>query len=234
VRAGIFSRKNLICNGLETATALPVVRDAVSRHLHVAIVDPNANGEAQGFVNFSQTMDYLEERHFGVAAASMNSDNDTTATTHDASREMYILSHSASGGHLARYFLDKGESAFLRNIRAVAFTDSTHSIQWCSKHDHQKYLFDKLQSEQCVYFRCAQDRGGLMAGEGNKWYLHPAGEVVQTDSFWQHRFGKIRTMWAGTDEHSMTNWFAHAKIWDHFDFYLYGKKFRRPAPMVSS
>lgn len=148
-----------------------------------------------------------------------------------SSRDLYVLSHSASGGHLVRYFLGKAQSPFLRNIRAVAFTDSTHSIQWAAKTDDKKYLFDKLQSEQCVYFRVSKERGNVaMAGDGDKWYLHPAGEKVQTDSFWLHRFGKIQTMWAGTDEHAMTNWYAHTKIWDHFDFFLYGKKFRRPAP----
>ena len=228
VRAGIFSRKNLICTGLETATALPVVRDAVTRNLNIVIVDPNVHGDALGFVTFKKTMDFLEE-HFGILdEETKESSSSSSPISRDlSSREMFILSHSASGGHMARYFLDKCDCAFLRNIRAVAFTDSTHSIQWAKSAD-KKYLFDMLQSEQCVYFRCVQERGGL-AGDGNKWYLHPAGEAVKTDSFWQHRFGTIRTMWAGTDEHSMTNWFAHTKIWDHFDYFLFGHKFRRPA-----
>jgi len=231
VRAGIFSRKNLICTGLETATALPVVRDAVTRNLNIVIVDPNVHGDALGFVTFQKTMDFLEE-HFGILdEETKESSSSSSPLSRDlSSREMFILSHSASGGHMARYFLDKCDCAFLRNIRAVAFTDSTHSIQWAKSAD-KKYLFDMLQSEQCVYFRCVQERGGL-AGDGNKWYLHPAGEVVSTDSFWQHRFGTIRTMWAGTDEHSMTNWFAHTKIWDHFDYFLFGHKFRRPATMT--
>jgi hypothetical protein len=70
-----------------------------------------------------------------------------------------------------------------------------------------------LQSDRCVYFRCANPRD-------SQWYIHAAGDPVQTDNFWKHRFGSIRTLWAGTDEHSLTNWFAHAKIWEHFDGFL--------------
>jgi hypothetical protein len=91
-------------------------------------------------------------------------------------------------------------------------------IQW-AKAQNKKDLFQMLQSRQCVYFRCAREGDGI-AGDGNKWYLHPAGADVKTDSFWQHRFGTIRTMWAGTNEHSMTNWYLHAKIWEHFDQFL--------------
>jgi hypothetical protein len=56
--------------------------------------------------------------------------------------------------------------------------------------------------------------------DGNQWYLHSTGEPFQTDTFWQHRFGTIKTYWAGTNEHSLTNWYAHAKIWEHFDRFL--------------
>jgi hypothetical protein len=134
---------------------------------------------------------------------------------------MYILSHSASGGHLVRYFLDKCHTPYVRNIRAIAFTDSTHSIQW-AKGTHQTNWYDFLQSLRCIYFRCSSSTRDTIAGDGDsKWYLHPAGEDVQTDSFWRHRFGKIRTVWAGTNEHSQTNWFAQAKIWEHFDQFLF-------------
>jgi hypothetical protein len=204
VRAGIFSRQNLLCTGLEMSTAIPMVRDAVQRGLHVILADPNVHGEQLGFVTFSRTMDFFEPHY---------------ATSHR--RDLYVVSHSASGGHMARYFLDKSESAYLRNIRAIAFTDSTHSIQW-AKAPQQRYLYDLLQSAQCIYFRCSSSARDTISGDGTKWYLHPSGELVQTDSFWKHRFGSIRTVWAGTNEHSMTNWFSHAKIWEHFDYFLHG------------
>jgi hypothetical protein len=203
VRAGIFSRQNLICTGLEMSTAIPMVRDAVQRGLYVILVDLNAHGEQLGFVTFSRTMDFFEPHY----------------SSHY--RDLYAVSHSASGGHMVRYFLDKSESVFLRNIRAIAFTDSTHSIQW-AKGSHQQYLYELLQSAQCTYFRCSSSARDTISGDGTKWYLHPAGEWVQTDSFWKHRFGSIRTVWAGTNEHSMTNWFSHAKIWEHFDNFLHG------------
>ena len=37
VRAGIFSRKFLMCGGLESSTALPMIRDSISRNMHVLI-----------------------------------------------------------------------------------------------------------------------------------------------------------------------------------------------------
>ena len=40
---------------------------------------------------------------------------------------------------------------------------------------------------------------------------------ADTDRFWQHRFGRIRTLWAGTADHALSNWAGHESIWDHFD-----------------
>jgi hypothetical protein len=205
VRAGIFSRQNLICTGLEMSTAVPFVRDAVQRGLHVVLADPNVHGDAHGFRTFSRTMDFFEPHYSSIRD------------------DLYVLSHSASGGHITRYFLEKSDTPYLCSIRAIAFTDSTHSIQW-AKGLHQRYLYDLLQSGQCIYFRCSSSARDTISGDGNKWYLHPAGEMVQTDSFWKHRFGSIRTVWAGTNEHSMTNWFSYAKIWEHFDLFLHNRR----------
>jgi hypothetical protein len=218
VRAGIFSRQHLMCTGLESATALPIVREAVMRQLNVVIVDPNVHGDALGMVTFEKTMAGL----FGQWESSdEDDDNDEDKETLEdyaqvtplQSRDLYILSHSASGSQLARYLLDKSPY-YLPHIRAIAFTDSTHNIQWCKTAENDD-LYHKLQSPECVYFRCASVRR-----DGNQWYLHSAGEPIKTDTFWQRRFGKIQTYWAGTDEHSLTNWYSHAKIWEHFDQYL--------------
>ena len=35
--------------------------------------------------------------------------------------------------------------------------------------------------------------------------------------FWVHRFGTVHTVWAGTSEHSLSNWTARCHIWEHFD-----------------
>jgi hypothetical protein len=222
VRAGIFSRQHLIGTSIEAATAMPLVRDAVSRNLYIVILDPNVHGDRNGFVTFEKSMEYLSG-YFNVEKQEEERRDNNSARREMSCRDMYVLSHSASGGHMARYFLDRCNSAFLRNIRAVAFTDSTHSIQW-AKTEERRRLYDLLQGDQCVYFRCSRPGDGV-AGDGNKWYLHPAGGEVQTDTFWQHRFGKIRTLWAGTNEHSLANWHAHAKIMEHFDSFLFGQNF---------
>lgn len=225
VRAGIFSRMHMMCSGLESATAIPLIREAAARGINIIVLDPNVHGDANGFVTFTKCMDH----YFSF---KMQKSLDETG--------LYVLSHSASGGHMARYLLDKSDEV-LAHFHAIAFTDSTHNIQWTKKqatnaHSPHKSrslftvaksitaekeegdtspLQDLLESERCVYFRCANIRRN-----GLKWSIHPAGEPAETDAFWTHRFGKIRTLWAGTDEHSLTNWFSHAKIWEHFDKFL--------------
>jgi hypothetical protein len=224
VRGGTFSRHHLICTGLERSTALPFIQEARHRKLHIAVLDPNVHGEANGYTTFTKSMNYLES-YFGVKSHVIDHvpDQEDKPITACNCRDLYILSHSASGGHLARYFLEKSQSHYLLNIRAIAFTDSTHNIQW-AKGSHQVYLYELLQSVYCIYFRCSSGARDTIAGDGDsKWYLHPAGEVVNTDSFWRHRFGSIRTVWAGTNEHSQTNWYAHGKIWEHFDQFLFAK-----------
>jgi hypothetical protein len=214
VRAGIFSRQHLICSGLESATAVPIVREAQRRRLNIIIVDPNVHGDSQGFVVFEKTMDYLSTLALSEHSRAQPEQSDDAPLT---ARDLYVLSHSASGGHLARYLLDKSER-YLPHIRAVAFTDSTHNIQWTKTHNNSE-LHDLLESPKCVYFRSSKAR----VEDQRQWYLHRAGEEMQTDTFWQHRFGRIKTCWAGTNEHSMTNWYAHGKIWEHFDSHLGGE-----------
>ena len=128
-----------------------------------------------------------------------------------------MLSHSQSGAQLARYLLDKSEH-YIPHIRAIAFTDSTHNIQWAKKQNKDS-LKELLESERSVYFKCSKEGN-------NDPLLHPlssVGEAVDTDDFWKHRFGNIKTLCAGTTEHSLTNWFARCHIWDHFDRYLAAK-----------
>jgi hypothetical protein len=63
---GSFSRQHLTYSGLETATAVPFVRSAVTRRSDVEIIDPNVHGEAQGFATIQKVMDFYEE-HFGIS-----------------------------------------------------------------------------------------------------------------------------------------------------------------------
>lgn len=220
VRGGIFSRQHLLCSGLETATAVPLVRDAVVRSMNVVIFDPNAHGEASGFITFQKSMDFLEAGYWNDASCQVYCE--TGAKPIVLGRDIFTVFHSASGGHMVRYFLPKPECTLLQYIQATAFTDSTHSIQWANG-DDKKRLRDMLEGEKSVYFRCARAGDGI-AGDGNKWYLHPAGQTVQADTFWRHRFGSIKTMWAGTNDHSLIIWYSQAKIWEHFDHFLGGRK----------
>jgi len=217
VRAGIFSRQHLICGGMELSTAIPMLQEASLRRHHVLVMDPNVHGESLGFVTFQKTLNY-----YGEQMLLRNS----------SPSPLYMLSHSASGGHFARYLLDDQPSPqyFLSNLQSVAFTDSTHSVQWAAPpkqkkgqsttipwEPHKQALYNFLQSRQCVYFRVGAraSRDGVVSS--GDWHMHPAGSPAPTDEYWKHRFGTIKTLWAGTNEHSLTNWYPHSQIYGHFD-----------------
>jgi hypothetical protein len=212
VRAGIFSRQHLMCRGLETSTAVHMIREAVERGMRIVVPDPNVHGERLGAVTFDKTMDKLFQQE-----ACNPSPAGALPSFGSTSRDLYILAHSASGSHLALYLLERSGS-LVQSIRAVAFTDSTHNIQWCNlpRFQNAGCVAEKLQGPECIYFKSSNSNR-----DGNDWYLHRAGDpVIPADQFWTHRFGTIRTCWAGTTEHSLTNWYAHDGIWNHFDTYL--------------
>jgi len=195
VRAGIFSRQHLLITGIEASTALPIVREARRRGMSVVLLDPNARGDRLAMHTFEQSLDIL-------------SNKDSKETTEAAKDHLYVLAHSAAGAQLVQYLNQKENETLLQRINAVAFTDSTHNIQW-TKDNHQ--LQSLLQSKNCLYFKSSNPH------RDDDWDKTVAGESVRVDDFWRHRFGGIRTLWAGTHEHSLTNYFARHHIWDHFD-----------------
>jgi hypothetical protein len=207
VRAGVFSRQHLIVTGIECSTALSIVREAQKRKMHIVMLDPNVHGDRLGMITFEKSMARIFRRW----------EQDETCSPHQpplAKRDLFVLSHSQSGAQFARYLLDKSEH-YVPHIRAIAFTDSTHNIQWAKE---RKDLHQLLESDSCVYFKCSKE------SEFNDDTLDPldsAGKEVDTDTFWQHRFGRISTRCAGTTEHSLTNWFARQHIWEHFDQFLH-------------
>lgn len=132
VRAGIFSRFALLCTGLEIGTAFHSVQSATSADYDtIALIDPNAHGEAQGFVTFRKSLAYLRQQH----------DDDSTID---------LLLHSASGGHYARTLLED-DTTTTNNcpFRRVVFTDSTHNIQWMK---HRPCLAAALQDPTRVLY----------------------------------------------------------------------------------
>jgi len=128
-------------------------------------------------------------------------------------QNLYLLSHSQSGAQFVRYLLKKSEF-YLPRIGAIAFTDSTHNIQW-TKRNNLAALRNLLESDKSIYFK--------RSSENIDFILNPLpsiGKIVDTDEFWKHRFGTIKTLCAGTSEHSLTNWFARYYILDYFDRHL--------------
>jgi len=175
-----------------------MVKEAKKRGMRIVVCDPNARGDRHGYATFEETMksvfDHLLPQH-------------DTQTVETDLCPMFVLAHSAAGTHLQLY-LNKEARHLLPSIRAIAFTDSTHNIQWARDN---KELQELLESPQCLYLRSSNKN------HDDNWQSRHAGDAVETDDFWHRRFGRIRTVWAGTAEHSLTNWFAHAHIWDHFD-----------------
>jgi len=230
VRAGVFSRQHLLTSGLECSSAVPFVREAHKRKMNLVVLDPNAHGDRVGMVTFEKSMKHLfrrweedrtqnenetpvVDRNKGLSAAAPPA----TPTQQRPDKNLYVLSHSQSGSQFVRYLLDKSH-CYLPRICATAFTDSTHNIQWTKRKEHLDPLKKLLESDECIYFkRSNEDENAKM---DCKRVLHPlstVGQAVDTDKFWKHRFGEIKTLCAGTSEHSLTNWFVRYHIWDHFN-----------------
>jgi len=215
VRAGIFSRHHLLTTGLEPSTAWPLIYEAKNRGMNCVIIDPNARGDSVGMDTFKVSIRGLFEeqnntsKEVETVSTSANHDERRAIIPSNIDSSIYVLAHSAAGGQLVRYLLDQQKDApLLSRIRCLAFTDSTHSIQWLKKHPHISSL---IQSSNAVYVRSSNKM------RDDDWDKVTAGDVCPKDHFWSHRFGEIKTIWAGTTEHSLTNWTAHKPIWDHVD-----------------
>jgi hypothetical protein len=193
VRAGIFSRQALWSNALEVGSAWQLLREASLRRLRVVMPDPNAKGDRYGYEVTRQSLRHLWPRQ--------------------AEEDVYMILHSAAGANVQRFLLDTPGTAqtHLPRVQAIALTDSAHNQQWARDHPEWRAYWE---SERSLYLRSSQTMR-----DGSQWYLNAAGTPIRTDSFWQHRFGKVHTCWAGTDVHSLTNWYGHQPIWKHLDKY---------------
>lgn len=213
VRAGIFSRRHLITTGVESSTALPLIREAMQRDMKIVMLDPNVKGHQMGMEVVEAS---LEKLFFD----------------RDEDEEVYVVAHSMAGAQLVR-FLHKHESSgasaggdgatqdatapssndeatrsFLGKIKAVAFTDSNHNINWTK---NTPSVTNLLVGPSCLYIK------------SHKVHDEPKalGEPHHHCDFWRHRFGDIKTIWAGTHEHALTNYTARYHIWDHFDEFIH-------------
>ena len=242
-RTGTFTRQHLVTSGLECSGAVPFVRAATERQMNVIILDPNARGDRVGMETFQKSMNHLFRRWNTNDTDNDNNNNNNQDGRNDSTNNnttnnnnnhntkpkpkptpnLYVLCHSQSGSQFVRYLLDKSER-YLQRIAAVAFTDSNHNLQWTTQNRPLQVL---LESDRCVYFKRSEDdflhtlhpRSEQNTDEYMLTPLATIGNVIETDQFWHHRFGAIRTLCAGTSEHSLTNWFPRHLIWEHFDRY---------------
>lgn len=186
-RAGIISVKELIESGIERGSVYYFLLKARQRQWNTIFVDPNALGTSFGMKAVEKSLDVLLSSHSGP---------------------LYILAHSAAGGYLVRYLLDKHDP----KINGIVFTDSTHRIAWARRNRNLEAF---LQSPRCLYIR----NNAL----GNPFALENAnsdrlpGELAITNEWWEQRFGTIRTVWGGTVDHSALCWKARDVIWNFFD-----------------
>ncbi|KAL3928202.1 MAG: hypothetical protein SGBAC_012750 [Bacillariaceae sp.] len=211
VGAGIFSRRHLMIGGVETATALPFVQGAIQRNMDMAILDPNG-GATSAMQSVETSLNKLFLQH--------------GATEED----VYILAHSMAGSQIVRFLHNKtfdkntippkeGKAAIpdtsqefqtqsgknlLNQVKAFAFTDSNHNINWTK---HNRPLKDLIEGPSSLYIKSHK------VHEDDK----KLGELHHDCDFWKHRFGNIKTIWGGTHEHALTNFTGMQYIWDHFD-----------------
>lgn len=199
VRAGIFSRQHLLVSGIEASTCLKSVREAQKRGMRVIILDPNARGDRNAMSTYTESLRVIFRDKI-----------DQFIQRRDQNSSLFVLAHSASGSYLTQHLMHDG-SYLIHYLRAVAFTDSNHSVQWLKKHPE---LSSFVQSPYSLYVRSANEYRDYDCEK------RVPGELCETDKLWKHRFGDIRTIWAGTKDHSLGNWTAHSFIWEHFDKHL--------------
>ena len=192
VRAGIFSRRHLITTGVEASTAITYLREARSRNMRIVILDPNAQGSRYGMQIVEETLNHVFQK---------------------GDQDVYVLAHSMAGSQLVRYLLQQQQqqqqqdsnNLLLNQIQAIAFTDSNHNIQWTKSHD---VITNLLVGPASIYLKSHK----LHDDEPKR-----LGQLQGDCNFWSHRFGSIKTVWAGTHEHALTNYTSREYIWDHFD-----------------
>ena len=224
VRAGIFSRQHIQVTGLEPSTALGIVRDARQRNMNVVLLDPNVHTDKKAMTTVAISMTKLFESQHNHNnnddhREKRDRDNDKNENQHhhngnhndDAQPPptpppppLYIQAHSCAGSYIVRHLMDQYNQHYQQRLQAVVFTDSTHNIRWLAKPVHQN-LQVLLEGPRTVYFRSCRDTP------------HTAGTEANTDEYWQHRFGTVRSCWAGTTEHSLSDWYARDHIWEHLD-----------------
>jgi hypothetical protein len=125
---------------------------------------------------------------------------------------LYVLAHSAAGGYLVRYLLlGPARKTLLENICALVFTDSTHNLPWARE---DPAVFHFLQSKCCLYIRNTKVHASDTFGNNKDRKL---GEEFERDIWWRRRFGELRTVWAGTTEHSLICWVARNIVWGFLD-----------------
>ena len=114
-----------------------------------------------------------------------------------------------SGEHApAKPLEDSNDASPLFRIEAIAFTDSTHNIQWTKTNPGLRGL---LTDSTSLYLRSAHHHHADHACASQ------CGTEFEADEHWKHRFGEIRTLWAGTTVHELVNWTGREWIWRHFD-----------------
>jgi hypothetical protein len=185
VRAGIFSRYHLLTTGLDQSTALPLLCEARSRGMNCVVIDPNARGDG-----FDVSIRRLFEEQGSLLEKDAQLRTSGIIPADDVHGSVYVLAHSAAGGQLVRYLLNQQQldAPLLPRIRCITFTDSTHSVQWVKNHPNISSL---IQSSKSLYVKSANPM------RDDNWENAAPGDVCPRDHFWSHRFGSIKTVWAG-------------------------------------
>jgi len=173
VGAGIFSRRHLLTSGMEVSTALPFVRKAKDEPMNIVMFDPNQTVRRKG-QNAMQTV----EQSFQYF----------TSNKEHQSNDIFVLAHSMAGSQLIRYL--NNTNHLRERIQAIAFTDSNHNINWVSKEESNDNLLNLIQGPRSLYIKSHKVHEDAKI----------LGELHHDCHFWQHRFGTIRTIWAGTNE----------------------------------
>lgn len=195
-RAGVLSVTSLLEDGLEKGSVLWFLLEARRRKWRSVFLDPNQRGVRAGYDVVERSLDLLFATGDDVLAA----------------RPLFVLAHSAGGGHVVRCCAARRPDLV---PDALCLTDSAHRFAWARPNGA---LVELLESpSRCLYVRNDALGDDPFFPSEEKRRRRAPGVPATTDEWWERRFGGTRTVWGGTVDHSRLCWTARRVVWDFFD-----------------
>ncbi len=187
VRAGIWSRKVCINEGLSLGSMLPYVEKAINNGLSVIILNPNQREDFENKEKMIQEFNSMESHCLYVYKNIIKPRKNI--------KEIYIVAHSM-GGVCTIDLLDENNDDLMNGrIKKIAFTDTFHGM---------KYL--KLKEDSVKKLK-----------EISRDYIHSKKKVGEFEKSEKDSYNGVNEYSAGDFRHEYTSGCAIEEIFKYFD-----------------